>query len=323
MHVLKRGRLVFDIEIQSLLALRHKLNKNFTRSVVVLQTALKKRNKVALLGVGKSGLIGQKIAGTLNSTAAPAIVLDPVNAAHGDLGILHSGDVVLALSYSGETEELLRILPSLRRLKVDLIAITGHPRSTLAREADIHLDVSVPKEACPLELCPTSSTTAMIVLGDALAMALLEIRGFKKEDFARYHPGGTLGQSLLCRVRDVMRPLESIALCRPNDKVNTVLAAMTAKRCGAAIIAPKGGKLAGIYTHGDFVREYQRNRDIGDTPVRKVMTRNPISVQAEQLAVEVLNTLDQHQVDDIVAVDSRNRPVGLVDTQDLTKKQLL
>ncbi|NJK93254.1 MAG: KpsF/GutQ family sugar-phosphate isomerase [Blastochloris sp.] len=320
---LRQAKKVFDIQIESLSHLKSRLDGNFSLAVDCLLDSLQRKNKIILTGVGKSGHIGEKIAATFTSTGAPAVVLNPLNAMHGDLGMVSKGDVILALSYSGETEELLRILPNLKRAQAKIIALTGQPQSTLARNADLHLDVSVPREACPHNLAPTSSTTAMLVLGDALAMVVLSTRGFKKDDFARFHPGGSLGRHLLLKVQDVMRPADQVVISRGSDTVRQALAAMTAKRCGAAMIVDAKGKLIGIYTHGDFARSFQTDASIGTTPLQDVMIRNPISVQIDKLAAEVLNIFEKHRIEDLVVVNHRNQPIGLIDVQDLTKLKLL
>jgi arabinose-5-phosphate isomerase len=288
-----------------------------------MMRAVEKRNKIVVVGVGKSGHIGEKIAATLTSTGSPAVVLNSMNALHGDLGVVADGDIVLALSYSGETEELTRLVPALRRFDVKMIAITGNAKSFLAAQADLHLDAHVGQEACPLNLAPTSSTTAMLVLGDALAMVLLEARGFKKEDFATFHPGGTLGRNLLMKVQDIMRTREQMAVLSGSATVNEALALIGSKRAGAIAVIDKKGQLAGIYTHGDFTRGYQKDVNIGRAKLAEVMTKNPITVRVEKLAVEVLNLFEKHRIGDLIVVDRKNQPVGLVDAQDLAKVKLL
>jgi arabinose-5-phosphate isomerase len=250
-------------------------------------------------------------------------VLDSSNALHGDLGMLSDGDVVLALSASGETEELIRILPAIARFGVKIIAFCGNAKSTLAQNAHIFLDVNIEQEACPLNLAPTSSTTAMLALGDALAMVLLEARGFKKEDFARFHPGGVIGRRLLVRVHQVMRPRESMALVSPSTPIREVLRAMTRIRAGAAVVAGDDRQLLGIFTHGDFARYFQSDSKIGERLVADLMTLNPVTVHQDKLAVEVLNLLERHRIDDLVVVDDDKVPVGIVDSQDLTRLKLL
>jgi len=320
---LQRARTVIDIEVEALLDLKKRLNGNFKQAVNLITEAVKRHNKVIVIGVGKSGHVGDKIAATLTSTGAPAVVPNALNAMHGDLGVVASGDVVIALSYSGETEELTRILPSIKREKVALIAVCGSAKSTLAVNADVHLDVSIRREACPLNLAPTSSTTVMLVLGDCLAMAVLDAQGFKKEDFARFHPGGTLGRNLLLKANDVMRPLDQVAVLKTTEKVSACLKEMTAKRCGATVVVDKQGKLAGIYTHGDFVRGYQKNSNIGNERLGDVMTRNPISVRDGKLAVEDLMGGTFTIIEDLIVSDKQNKPIGLIDVQDLTKLKLL
>lgn len=323
MEYLAKARRVLEIEIFELQRLRDRLGEEFSRAVELIKDAIEARGKVVVLGVGKSGHIGSKIAATLTSTGSPAVVLDSLNALHGDLGMVADGDVVLALSASGETEELLRILPALARFQVRIIAICGDANSTLAKNCEVLLDVNIEQEACPLNLAPTSSTTVMLALGDALAMVLLEARGFQKEDFARFHPAGMIGRSLLLRVHQVMRPRDALALVAPDANIRAVLKAMTAVRAGAAVVAGADGKLLGIFTHGDFVRYFQSDSKVGERLVADLMTLNPVTVQQEKLAVEVLNLLERHRIDDLVVVDENDVPVGIVDSQDLTKLKLL
>ncbi|MGZ4967551.1 MAG: KpsF/GutQ family sugar-phosphate isomerase [Chthoniobacterales bacterium] len=323
MEYIEKGKRVLDAEIFELGRLRERLDERFTRAVELIKEAVEARGKVVVLGVGKSGHIGAKIASTLTSTGSPAVVLDSLNAMHGDLGMVADGDVVLALSSSGETEEMLRIIPALARFKVRIIAMCGDPNSTLAQNCDVLLDVNIEQEACPLNLAPTSSTTVMLALGDALAMVLLEARGFQKEDFARFHPGGMIARSLLMRVRQIMRPREALALVPPDASVRVALKSMTDVRAGAAVVADGDGKLLGIFTHGDFVRHFQNDSHVGDRQVADLMTLNPVTVQQDKLAVEVLNLLDRHKIDDLVVVDENGVPVGIVDSQDLTKLKLL
>src|ERR1700746_302090 len=252
MDYLEKARRVLDIEIFELKRLRERLGENFSRAVELIKEAVDVRGKVVVLGVGKSGHIGAKIAAPLTSTGSPAVVLDSSNALHGDLGMIADGDVVLALSASGETEELLRILPAIARFQVRIIAFCGDPKSTLAQNAHVFLDVNIEQEACPLNLAPTSSTTVMLALGDALAMVLLEARGFNKEDFAKFHPAGMIGRSLLMRVHQIMRQRDAMGVVSTNSSVRDVLKAMTNVRAGAAVIIDDNKQLLGILTHGDF-----------------------------------------------------------------------
>jgi len=321
-HITK-GKRVIELEAAALGAVKQRLDEQFALAVEALREVIQAGNKIVVTGVGKSGAIGAKIASTLASTGAPSVVLDAVNATHGDLGMVLRGDLVLILSYSGETEEVGRLIPSLKRIGTRIIAVTGNLRSSLAREADIRLDVQVAREACPLNLAPTSSTTAMLAVGDALAMVLLETRGFKKEDFATFHPGGALGRNLLLKVDGVMRTREQMAILTGIATVNEALALIAQKRAGAVAVTDKLGRLKGIYTHGDFTRGYQKDVNIGRARLGDVMTSNPITVRVDKLAVEVLNLFEAHHIGDLIVVDRRNHPVGLVDAQDLAKVKLL
>jgi len=320
---LEKAQRVFDIELSAIQAVRERLDGEFARAVELMMEAVDKRNKVVVVGVGKSGHIGEKIAATLTSTGSPAVVLNSLNALHGDLGVVADGDIVLALSYSGETEELIPLVPALRRFDVKMVAVTGNAKSFLATNADVHLDIHVTQEACPLNLAPTSSSTAMLVLGDALAMVLLEARGFQKEDFARFHPGGRLGRTLLFKVRQIMRGPDQMALVRFETTVREALHEMAHRRAGAAVVTLDTGALAGVFTHGDFGRHFQADPDLMEKCVGDLMTRNPICVGADQLAAEVLRILQQHAIDDLVVVDAENHPLGIVDSQDLARFRLL
>jgi arabinose-5-phosphate isomerase len=323
MDPLERARRVLSIEISELERLSLRLDGSFVSAVSLLREAVGRRGKVVVLGVGKSGHIGEKIAATLTSTGAPAVVLNSLNALHGDLGVVSDGDVILTLSYSGETEELLRILPALARFDVRKIALTGNPSSTLAKASDVVLDVSVTQEACPHNLAPTSSTTTMLALGDALAMVLLEERGFTREDFARFHPAGQLGRSLLLKVRDIMRSGEQAAIVSSKDSVIDVLKELTARRAGAALVVDKEGLLRGVFTHGDFARRFPSDSEIGSREVGEVMTVNPVTIHADKLAAEVLLMLEQHRIDDLVVTDTDGKPLGVVDSQDLSRLKIL
>ncbi len=233
------------------------------------------------------------------------------------------GDVALVLSYSGETDELLNVLPALARFDVKIISICGNPKSTLSQTSHINLDVQVGQEACPLNLAPTASTTAMLVLGDALAMVLLDARGFREEDFARYHPGGRLGRTLLLKVTDIMRKGDRLAITAPEAPVRAAISTMARHRTGSAIVANADGTLAGIFTYGDFGRLFDGTPDLLEKPVADYMTRKPITISIDKLAVEVLRIMEKHTIDDLVVVDERNAPVGIVDSQDLAKFKLI
>jgi arabinose-5-phosphate isomerase len=323
MNYPEKARRVIQLEIDELLRLHARIDERFSRAIEMLLSCVRQRGKLIVCGVGKSGNIGRKLAATLNSTGATTVLLNVGDALHGDLGVVDLGDLAIMLSYSGETSELLDLLPHLKRFGIPIIAITGGMQTTLAKNADVVLDVHVTQEACPLNLAPTSSTTTMLVLCDALAMALLEARGFQAEDFAKLHPGGSLGRALLTRVSDVMRSGDQLATITPKTTVRDALQSMTKARSGAAVVSNPDGTLAGVFTHGDFVRAFQKDNSIADKAVREYMTPRPISIQAGKLAAEVLATLEKCRVDDIVVVDEAGRPVGMVDTQDLTRLRLV
>jgi arabinose-5-phosphate isomerase len=323
MEHVNRGRRVIEIEAGALRALGERLGGAFEEVIGMLKQVLDARGKIVVVGIGKSGNIGHKIAATLNSTGSTAVVLNSQNALHGDLGIVSDGDAVIALSYSGETAELLDLLPHIKRFDVRLIAMTGRPDSTLARYSDVTLDTSVEREACPLNLAPTSSSTAMLVMGDALAMVLLEARGFTEEEFARFHPGGSLGRALLLKVSDIMRAGGKLACVTEGAAVREALVAMSDARAGACVVVAAGGALGGIFTHGDFARSYQADAAVGSKPVAALMTRDPISVSADALAAEAVKTIGSHRIDDVVVLDAEGRPVGLIDTQDLARLKIV
>lgn len=323
MDFLARARDVIGTEIDGLSRMASRLDQRMIEAIEILQQTLDRRGKLVVIGVGKSGNIGHKIAATFNSTGATAVVLDSQNALHGDLGLLSDGDAVLALSYSGETRELLDLLPFIKRFDVKLIALTGSSDSTLSRFSEVTLDTSVEREACPLNLAPTSSSTAMLVMGDALAMVLLESRGFSEADFARFHPGGSLGRALLTRVSDIMRADAELPIVVEGANVFAALDAMNRARAGACLILDCDGGLAGIFTHGDFARSFRQDPLLGEKPVAQLMTRRPITVQSDALAVEVLKTLGQNRIDDIVVLDAQGKPAGLIDTQDLARLKIV
>src|SRR5277367_1262920 len=250
MNHLAKAREVFDIELAALEKVRAQLDKSFDRAAEVIVEAIKRRGKIVIVGIGKSGNVGQKIAATLTSTGSTAVVLNSVDALHGDVGIVNDGDVILALSYSGESDELLNLLPALKRFSVKIIAFTGNVKSSLAKHSDVSLNVKVPKEACPFNLAPTSSTTAMLVMGDALAMAVLQARGFKQKDYARFHPSGAIGRALLLKVGDIMRTGNRNAIADENISVKEALLVMTQARSGSLAVVNARGKLAGVFTDG-------------------------------------------------------------------------
>ena len=319
----ERARAVIELEAGSLRQMAARIDTSFGEAVKLLRSSLEERGKVVIIGVGKSGNVGQKIAATLNSSGAPAVVLNAQDALHGDLGLLCDGDVILALSYSGETEELLGLMPFLRSFQVKVIALCGKTGSSLSRAADVTLDTSVTREACPLNLAPTSSSTAMMVMGDALAMVLLEMRGFTESDFARYHPGGSLGRVLLLKVGDVMRRDQAMPTVPLSACVSDAVVEMNRSRAGACLILDENGMLAGIFTHGDFARGYEKNPSLGALPVADLMTRNPVSLPENSLAVEAVRQVGEKHIDDIVVIDAEGKPVGLIDAQDLARLKLV
>lgn len=320
MDYITKAKRVLSLEISELQRLHDRVDESFTAAVELLKGGVSQNGKIVIVGVGKSGNIGSKLAATFNSTGAPSVVLNCQDALHGDLGLVDKGDAVIALSYSGETRELLSIVPHLKRRGAQIIAVTGNAESALAKHADCILNIEVEREACPLNLAPTSSTTNTLALGDALAMVLLEARGFEKENFAELHPGGALGHILLTKASDIMRSGKDLVITTKETPIRDVLREMTAARTGAAVVVDPTGKLGGIFTQGDFTRAFQSsdegiaNREVGD-----FMTVNPIAAGADQLVGEVLKLLEEHRIDDLVVLDSDGKPVGIIDTQDLTR----
>src|SRR5271170_7497047 len=275
---LSKAREVFDVEIAALKKVRAQLDKSFSAAVEIIVEAIRRRGKIVIVGIGKSGNVGQKIAATLTSTGSTSVFLHGVDALHGDLGIVGDGDVILALSYSGESEELLNLLPALKRFSVKIISLTGNTKSSLARHSDVALNVKVHKEACPFNLAPTSSTTAMLVTGDALAMAVLQARGFKQKDYARFHPAGAIGRAMLTRVRDIMRTGNRNAIASHDLSVKEALMVMTRARSGSLSVMDARGKLTGVFTDGDFRRHMAGDANLLSQPLKAVMTRNPICI---------------------------------------------
>jgi arabinose-5-phosphate isomerase len=323
MSHLARARTVFDIELAALKAVRAQLDQQFDDAVGLVVETLEQRGKIVIVGVGKSGNIGQKIAATLTSTGSTSVLLNSVDALHGDLGIVNDGDLVLALSYSGESEELIHLLPALKRFSVRIIALTGNLKSTVAKRSDVVLNVKVPKEACPFNLAPTASTTAMLVMGDALAMAVLQARGFKEQDFARHHPAGAIGRSMLLQVRDIMRTDARNAVAKQTLNVKEALLVMTRAKSGSVSVVDSKGKLAGVFTDGDLRRRMAADDDILSRPLTAVMTRQPICVRDDALAVEALKIFNERNIDDLIVVNAKKEPVGMVDSQDLPKLKIM
>jgi arabinose-5-phosphate isomerase len=317
---LRLAREVLEIESAAVAALVARLDARFLDAV---RMVLACRGKVVVTGVGKSGQIGRKIASTLASTGTPAFFVHPGEASHGDLGMIAREDVVLAISYSGESDELATVLPVVKRLGAPLIALTGNTASTLARLADVVLDARVEKEACPLNLAPTASTTAALALGDALAIALLDARGFGHEDFARAHPGGSLGRRLLTLVRDVMRTGDQIPRVAEDASLAVALIEVSKKRMGMTTVVDASGALVGIFTDGDLRRTLERGVDIRSTPVSAVMTRSPRTVKADALAAEAVEMMEATKSTQMPVVDERGALVGALNIHDLFQARVL
>ena len=315
-RVLAAGRRALSIEADAVAALASRLDESF---VAACRLLLSCRGRVVVTGMGKSGHIAGKIAATLASTGTPSFFLHPAEASHGDLGMITREDAVLALSNSGETAEILTILPLIRRMGVPLVAMTGAPASTLARESEVHLNVSVPAEACPLNLAPTTSTTAALAMGDALAVALLELRGFTPEDFALSHPGGSLGRRLLLRVEDVMRTGEALPSVREGTALSAGLLEMSRKGLGLTAIVDDAGKVTGIFTDGDLRRALDGQIDIHGTPMSAVMTRHCKTIGPGGLAAEAVHLMESHRITGLLVVDESGRLVGALNVHDLLR----
>lgn len=317
------AREVFDIELAALKSVRSQLDGSFDAAVELVVKCLSQRGKLVVVGIGKSGNVGHKIAATLTSTGSTSVVLNPVDAMHGDLGVINDGDVILALSYSGESEELINLLPALKRFLVKIIAFTGNPQSSLARYSDVILNTQIPKEACPFNLAPTSSTTAMMVMGDALAMAVLQARGFKKKDYAKHHPSGAIGRALLLKVRDIMRCGARVAIADESLPVKEALLLMTQAKSGSVCVVNGRGKLAGVFTDGDLRRHMASDTAILTKQLKDVMTPQPICIGQESLAAEALKIFNERNIDDLIVVNDASEPIGMVDSQDLPKLKLM
>jgi arabinose-5-phosphate isomerase len=315
-RLIEMGREALQIEARAVAALVDRLGGEFEKACRILLACT---GRVVVSGMGKSGHVGGKIAATLASTGTPAFFLHPAEASHGDLGMVTKGDVVLAISYSGETAELLTILPLFKRMDSRLIAMTGSPASTLARESDVHLDVSVPAEACPLNLAPTASTTATLAMGDALAVALLKHRGFTEADFARSHPGGALGRRLLLHVSDVMRRGKDLPTVRPETPLTEGLLEMSRKRLGLTAVVDAAGHVVGIFTDGDLRRALDRDLDVRATTMADVMTRGPRSIGPGELAAEAVLMMEKHSVNGLLVLDESGRLVGALNVHDLLR----
>jgi arabinose-5-phosphate isomerase len=319
----EQARQVLDIEIAGLRQVRAALGPEFERAVGLMLRALEAGHKIVVSGVGKNVPVGQKIASTLTSTGSPAVFMHPGEAMHGELGLLQDGDVLLVLSYSGESEEILNLLPAVRRHGAKIVALTASRQSALGRVSDEVISVRVAREACPFNLAPTASTTVTLAIGDALAMVLLGARGFRREDYAKLHPGGAIGRTLLLRIADIMRTGDRLAAVRKGATVRDAIIAMTRAKSGAVAIVDGRRKLAGVFTDGDLRRHLAETPDLIHRSIDEVMTRRPITLHHDQLAVDALNVFQRHLIDDVVVVDRKGRLAGLVDIQDLPKLKIL
>ena len=314
------ARETFDIEAAAVLGLKSRVGAPFARAV---EMVLSVQGRVVVMGMGKSGHIGRKIAATLASTGTPAMFVHPAEASHGDLGMVTAADLVLAISNSGESQEMAAILPVLKRLGTPVIAMTGSHQSTMAEHADIWLDTAVDKEACPLNLAPTASTTAQLALGDALAVALLDARGFRAEDFARSHPGGALGRKLLTHVSDVMRAGAQVPHVLPGASFSDLMREMSAKGLGATAVVDGDSRLLGIFTDGDLRRLVEMGADLRDKTAQDVMHGSPVTVEAQALAVDAAELMESRRITSVLVVDGDGRLCGALNSNDLMRAKVI
>lgn len=319
-RVIRLAHETLEIEAAAVLGLRQHIGESFTQAVALM---LKVPGRVVVMGMGKSGHIGRKMAATLASTGTPAMFVHPAEASHGDLGMITAADLLLAISNSGESEELTAILPVLKRQGVPLIAMTGGLQSSLARHADVVLDSSVEKEACPLNLAPTASTTAQLALGDALAVALLDARGFKPEDFARSHPGGSLGRRLLTHVSDVMRAGDEVPRVSPQTGFTALMQEMSRKGLGASAVVDEAGRPVGIFTDGDLRRLIEQGLDLRALHAGQVMRAGPRTIAQDALAVEAAEMMEQHRITSILVVDAQGVLCGAINSNDLMRAKVI
>ena len=310
----------FDIEAAAVLGLKSRVGASFARAV---EMVLATQGRVVVMGMGKSGHIGRKIAATLASTGTPAMFVHPAEASHGDLGMITATDIVLAISNSGESQEMAAILPMLKRLGAPVVAMTGNPHSTMAVYADVWLDTAVDKEACPLNLAPTASTTAQLALGDALAVALLDARGFRAEDFARSHPGGALGRKLLTHVSDVMRVGAAVPQVLPTARFSDLMREMSAKGLGATAVVDSSAKVLGIFTDGDLRRLVELGTDLREKTAQDVMHRGPFTVDAHALAVDAAELMERNRITSVLVVESGGRLCGALNSNDLMRAKVI
>ena len=319
-RALRLAQETFDIEAAAVLGLKQRINGAFAQAV---EKMLHVRGRVVVMGIGKSGHIGRKIAATLASTGTPAMFVHPAEASHGDLGMIKAIDLVLAVSNSGEVDEVTTLLPVIKRLGATLVAMTGNAQSTLARHADIVLDSGVEKEACPLQLAPTASTTAQLALGDALAVALLDARGFRTEDFARSHPGGSLGRKLLTHLADVMRTGDAVPRVPSTATFSDLMREMSAKGLGASAVVDAEGRVLGIFTDGDLRRLIEKGMDLRALTAREAMHPGPRTIRSDVLAVEAAELMEQHRITSVLVVDENGKLCGAVNSNDLMRSKVI
>lgn len=316
---IKRAKEVLNIEADAIKLVSKRIGSDFIKAVDLISLS---KGKIIVTGIGKPGIIARKISATLSSIGVPSIFLHPAEAIHGDLGMVGKKDVVIALSNSGETEEIIRPITTIKKFGARIIAICGNKKSTLAKESDYFLDVSVKAEACPLGLAPTTSTTAMLAIGDALAMSVLDKKGIKKEDFALYHPGGSLGKKLL-KVEEIMRTGDQNPIAKESETIKEVLIKITQARAGCACVVDRKGKLKGIFTDGDLRRHLEKQPNLTHLKIKEIMTHNPLTIEKGRFVEEALAIIKEIKIDEIPVVDKRHHPVGLIDVQDLLKAGLV
>ncbi len=320
MNNIKRAKQVLDIEAEAIKDLKPNIGKNFEKALSLI---LKTKGRAVVSGMGKTGIIAQKFSATLASTGTPSLFLHSAEAVHGDLGKVTAEDIVIIISNSGATDEIKQLLPLLKKIGTKIIALTGNLKSILAKYSDVVLDVSVKREACPLGLAPTASTTATLAMTDALAVCLLELKWFKEKDFAFYHPGGALGRRLILKVEDIMRSGRTNPVVGEEKTVSEVLLKITEARAGSATVVDKQGRLKGIFTDGDLRRHLESDANLPRRKIKEVMTKNPTVVDKEMLAAEAMRVLQEKKIDEVPVVDKYYRPIGLLDVQDLLKAGLL
>jgi arabinose-5-phosphate isomerase len=318
--IISRAKKVLENEAKAISKLIRKIGPDFEKAVELISRT---KGRVIVTGMGKPGFIAQKVSATMSSTGTPSLYLHPAEALHGDLGRVTRDDVIIAFSNSGETEEVVRLIPIIKKIGTKMISVTGNTKSTLAKNSDYTIDSFVEQEACPMGLAPTTSTTVMLALGDAIAIALLEKKNFQPKDFALFHPGGSLGKRLLLSVGDIMTPKIQTAVVRDSAKVKDVLLKITGKRAGSASVVNAAGKLVGIFTDGDLRRHFEEGKDLLNSKVSEVMTKAPVTIKADRLAAEAFDILREKKIDELPVVDAKGRPVGLLDVQDILKAGLV